>query len=243
MDKLSLLRGKPYIITPYLKVANPTVGEICGYSEEKYWNTVSKLTGTAYDYRLFLDDQGIDYVNVGDYEMFLMLAPSFTRDETEIILPGINFQDLEPYINTETEEVALKDKEGHNIFDRYTYLEMVDYIRTCHGFKRNWLVPGNKLARKYLMEDERERRKKESGKPFNSMLESLVSALCNHPGFKYSYHEVWDLPIYTFLDAVRRIQKIDRADHLANGLYAGNLDTKKMNKTQLNKDLNWMGEL
>lgn len=243
MDKLHLLRGGSYQITPYVSINNPTIGQICDFSEERYFGVVSNLTATAYDYRLFLDDQGIDYVEVEDYPMFLMLISGFTYEDTKILIPDIHFEDLEPYVNQETGEVVLKNSNGQIIFDRLIYHEMADFIRLCHGFKRNWLVPGNKMARKILIQDEREKRLLKKDDSYKSMLEPLISALCNSSGFKYDYKTVWDLPIYTFLDSVRRIQKILHASHLANGIYSGNLDTKKMNKTQMNDDLNWMGEI
>ena len=85
--------------------------------------------------------------------------------------------------------------------------------------------------------------KRKTSNSFESYLEPLISALCNSEGFKYNFDTVWDLSIYTFMDATRRIQKIKSADHLMGGMYSGMLDVSKMNKGQLNKDLNWMGEL
>ena len=91
--------------------------------------------------------------------------------------------------------------------------------------------------------EEREMAKRKTSNSFESYLEPLISALCNSEGFKYNFDTVWDLSIYTFMDATRRIQKIKSADHLMGGMYSGMLDVSKMNKGQLNKDLNWMGEL
>lgn len=252
MDKLKLLRGDGYKITNRVTIKNPTVGEICDFSEERYWHVISGFTATAYDYRVLLDDQGVDYVGIEDYEMFLMVAPSFSYEDTKLLLPDIKFEELYKINNTETGEIALgeaiRDKSGQivdfkPVIDRYVYHEIADYIRNCHGYERNWLVPGNRMARKILIDDERERLKNEPKKPFKSLLEPLVSSLCNMEGFKYNYDTVWDLSIYAFLDALHRIEKIRISDHTYARLNSGFFDMKKANKAQLNKDLNWKGEL
>lgn len=252
MDKLKLLRGDSFQVTSNVKINNPTLGEICDFSEEKYWGVISGFTATAYDYRVLLDDVGVDYVGVEDYDMFLMTAQSMKYEDTKLLIPDVDFEKLYKIDHPETGEIALgvpifndagKIVNFKPIIDRYVYYEIADYIRNCHGYERNWLVPGNKMARKILIDDERERLKNEPRKPFKSILEPLVSSLCNIEGFKYNYETVWDLSIYAFLDALHRVEKIRTSNHTYARLNSGFFDMSKANKAQLNKDLNWKGEL
>lgn len=252
MDKLKLLAGENYQVTKHLVINNPTLEEIRDFPEERYWGIISAVTATAYDYRVLLDDSGVDYVGVEDYEMFLMTVPNLKYENTKLIFPDIHFNELEMVKDEITQEVSLveliEDDDGKvidikTIIDRSIYYDIVEYIRQCHGYERNWLVPGNRMARKILIDDERERLKNDSGKPFKSKLEPLVSALCNMEGFKYNYETVWGLSIYTFFDALHRIDKIRTSDHTYATINSGFFDMKKANKAQLNKDLNWRGEL
>lgn len=252
MDELLLLSGKPFHLTSRVTVANPKLADILDFSEEKYFSTVTALTATAYDFRIQLDDIGLDYVDIEDYDMFLMIAPTLKYEETQIILPDVHFEQLQMITNKTTGEVALaevkEDFLGRNkpyevIFDRFTYHEMVDYIRSCHGLERNWMTPGNRGARRILIDDERERIKREGVKPFKSVLGDMVSTLVNMPGFEYNYDTVWELSIYQFLNAARRIEKIRASDHAYARINSGFFDMKKANKSQLNKELNYMGEL
>ena len=45
--------------------------------------------------------------------------------------------------------------------------------------------------------------------------------------------------LYEFFDDVARMQVINNADHLLSAAYAGTIDMKKINKSELN----WMKEL
>ena len=74
---------------------------------------------------------------------------------------------------------------------------------------------------------------------FESVLFPLISALCNHEGFKYNPDTVWDVRIFVFYDSLKRTQKITEARQLTAGLYAGTLDKKSISDDALN----WLGNL
>ena len=54
------------------------------------------------------------------------------------------------------------------------------------------------------------------------------------PGFKYNLKEVLSIGFKEFMDAVARTQIITSTQALLNGCYTGNVDTKKLNKNELN---------
>jgi len=245
IDKLALLKGAPYRITDMISVRNPKLGEITDFGEDNYYGLLSQLCATSFDYRLDLEEAGIDYLTIDDWHMFLNSRLSFDYEKTKMLIPDVDIAELKA-AKSDSGEIVLLNDDGKIVINEFVYLEIVDFIRSCHGFERNFKIPGNKMARTIYMREAkelRERSKRNQNKPFESYLEPLISALCNSEGFKYNFDTVWDLSIYTFMDATRRIQKIKSADHLMGGMYGGMLDVSKMNKTQLNKDLNWMGEL
>lgn len=59
-NKKSLLNVSSIEIVPNLTLRIPTVGEILE-DEQKYYNIVSALTTTPFQYMVQLDDMGIDY--------------------------------------------------------------------------------------------------------------------------------------------------------------------------------------
>lgn len=243
IDKLLLFQGKPYRISNLVSVNNPTLGQIADFGEERYWNLVTHLCATSFDYRLLLDETGIDYVDIDDWTMFYNMYRTFDYEETKILLPSIDFSTLHLYKNDESDQVVMMNDTDEIVINDAIYYELIEFIRNCHGLERNFKIPGNKTAREIYMREAREVRDLAGRKKFKSHLEPLISALCNIEGFKYNFDTIWDLSIYAFMDAIRRIQKIKSADHLMGGMYSGMLDIGKMNKGKLNKELNWLGEL
>ena len=244
MDQLKLFAGSPIQISKYVTVRNCKLKEILEFGEEEYWSIVSYICSTSFDHRVFLDDFGIDYLDIDDWNMFLNFRYALDYEKTKIIIPDIDFSKLNLYKNTETEEVVLKyDADGDIIINESIYTLMVEAIRDCHNMSRNFKIPGNAGAREVYMREARDAIMFADRKPFKSNLVPLISSLCNSPYFKYNYNTVWDLNIYSFMDAVKRINKIRNADAFLQGMYSGMMDTSKMNKGELNKSLNWMGEL
>lgn len=245
VNKLLLLKGESYRVTDLVAVNNPTLGEIVDFGEQEYWDLLTHLCATSFDYRLFLEEKGVRYEDIDDWQMFLNMHSAFDYEETKILIPGINLAKLHLYKEENSGQVVMVNDDGVIVINDAVYYSIMDFIRKCHGVERNFKIAGNKTARDIYMREAREAHERDMrGQRKNvSYLEPLVSALCNTEGFKYNFDTVWNLPIYTFMDATRRIPKIKSADHFMNGMYGGMLDVSKMTKAQLNKNLDWMGEL
>lgn len=67
-----------------------------------------------------------------------------------------------------------------------------------------------------------------------SNLLPIISALTNHPGFKYKLEELKQVKIYQFYDAVQRLQIYEQTHALMGGSYSGFCDTSKIDKEQFN---------
>ena len=117
----------------------------------------------------------------------------------------------------------------------------MSFIRIIHNFKKNNSRGASPLSKQRLIEVHRQDLEFNSRKPYKSTLCTLISAMVNSKEFKYNYMTVLDLPIYTFMDAVRRIQKIKGYEGLVTGMYSGNIDLSKIEGKD--KILNWMGEI
>lgn len=175
--------------------------------------------------------------------MFAMLVPVLSNEETEILFGDLDFQSFNIELDSDGEYFFLKNKDGV-VIDQIIYQLIVDYLRAVHGLKRHFIHFGNEMARKFHMEDERRMLEEQKEKNENgSWLEPLISAMVNCDNFKYSYENVWQLTFYQFMDAVKRIQKINESKNVSMGIYTGNIDTEKMGQTKLREQLNWLGEL
>lgn len=244
-DELNLYRGIDYPINNYIVIKHPTLGDICDYGEQEYFSMVHTICSVGADMKWQLDDLGIDYTKISDFELFSnMLVHMLTKSQTKILLGDtIDFSQMQIMFNAELQENVLVQffDTGENVqIDRYVYSAIVDAIRKIHRFKRNDELPGNESSKQILIEDAREAFEENQNKPYKSFLLPLISSMVNSEGFKYNNQNVFDMKIYPFMDAVQRIEKIKNAKLLMQSGYSGfGIDLKKVDKDTLN----WMGEL
>lgn len=240
-DDSQLLFGKDFEVDEKIKIHHPILKEIFDMGEKKYMSIISLLTLTPADFMSQLFDIGVDYESINEFQLFIMMSNGLEKCDTGIIFGDINFKDFVIAFNEKTKEDVLVNIKDGIVIDRLVYEIIGDFLRKLHNFKKN----ANKGATPYhktkLIELHRMDTKMNSQKPYTSMLCPLVSSMVNSKEFKYDYTTVLDLPIYTFMDSVQRVQKIKGCESLMAGMYSGNIDISKIgNKDKL---LNWMGDL
>ncbi len=62
----------------------PTVGEVLE-NEDNYYSMVSMLTAMPIDMMVQLDDIGIDFTTINEWELFLLLFNSLKEQDTSLI--------------------------------------------------------------------------------------------------------------------------------------------------------------
>lgn len=237
IDALSLYMGDPYKINDYITVKQPTVGQIAEYGEKAYYSMVHTLCAIPSDMKSQIDDLGLDYEKLEDFELFTMLAPTLSKQATEIILGDIDLSHLKPFRNPQNGQVVLADRETGVVIDMLIYERLVNYLRKVHGLKKKIEHAGNKYTKRVLIEEDRRNLQMNKNKPYKSFLTPLVSAVKVRMGYTKEY--VKNMGIYEFTDDIARLQIINNADALLRGMYGGMIDSKKINKA----DLNWMKEI
>lgn len=237
VDELQLYFGDDYIINENVKIHQPVIGEIIGYGEAMYFSTVHTITAIPSDMKSQLWDMGLDWCEVDDFELFMMLAQTLTPDRTSILFGDLDFSKLRPYKNNQNGDIVLADRETGIVVDKMIYLRIVSYLRKLHNIKPKVEKAANKRTRQVLIEEDRQKILHAKEKPFKSYLLPLISSIKVKQGYTKDY--VRNMGLYEFFDDVARAQIINNADHLLNGAYCGMLDMKKVNK----KELNWMREL
>lgn len=126
------------------------------------------------------------------------------------------------------------------VIDRYVYKQIVDNLRTIHGFKENNDVPKNKMAREIMIEEAQEKLEEKKKEKFKSQLLPLASYLSVEMGILSK--DICKMTIYELMYDVARSQKINNARLLTQSGYSGfGVDLKKIDKKELNylSDLNF----
>ena len=150
----------------------------------------------------------------------------------------LDFSKMKLYDHPRIEnETILADKESGIIIDKMIYTRIVNYLRKLHGLTPKVEKTRSKTVKKWLIEEDRNKIKNAQNKPFKSYLLPLISSVKVKQGYTKTY--VKNMGIYELFDDVARLQIINNADHLLQGVYAGTIDMKKIDK----KELNWMKEL
>ena len=234
-NRKSLLNLSSIEIIPNLSIRIPTIGEILE-DEQHYYNLISSITATPFQYMVQLDDMGIDFTTISDYELFKMLFLIYTKSDLSILFGDLDMSDFSMYIGKNNDTFIYSPNKNIEINEK-VYNDLVDTIRKINLLEKVKYKPGNESARKYLLEKERKKQKRNAKKKQEPYLERLVIALVNTSEFPYDYGSCMDLSIYRFNQSFKQIQHKIAFDNTMAGVYAGTVDTSKLG----NKDiLSWI---
>lgn len=237
VDELQLYFGEDFIINDMIKIRQPLIGDVISYGEAEYFSMIHTFTAIPSDMKSQLWDMGLDWTEVEDFELFMMLAQTLTPDRTSILFGAFDFSKLRPFRNNQNGDIVLADKDTGTIVDKMIYLRMMNYLRKLHNITPKVEKAANKLTKRVLIDEDRQKKLLAKDKPFKSYLLPLISSVKVKQGYTKDY--VRNMGLYEFFDDVARMQLINNADHLLSGVYAGTIDMKKINKSELN----WMKEL
>lgn len=225
MENKSLLRTDKVYVTDKLYVRIPTVGEILD-EEQKYFNIVNTLTAVPYQYMVQLDDVGIDFTTMSEYDLFLTLFMSYKNSDISLVFGDLDISDFK--ISECNNCKILFSLKNDISIDEDIYNQLVSNIRNINNLEKIKYKIGNEEAKKYLLKKERKRQKKLSNKPYKKYLEKIVIALVNNKDFKYDYDSVMNLSYFRFNQSFNQIQTNINFDKTMLGIYSGTVDTTKL---------------
>ena len=238
VSELDLYFGDDYVINEYITITQPTIDQIRKYGESSYFSMVHTLTAIPSDIKSILWDQmQLDWTRIENFELFTLLSQTLTPDKTGILFGDLDFSKLRPFKNNQNDEIVLADKETGLIIDKLIYTRIFNYLCKLHGITPKPEKAKGKRAKQAMIDEDRRNRELNKDKPFKSFLMPLISSLKVKQGYTKDY--VRNMGLFEFFSDISRIQAIDSADHLLNGMYCGMADLSKIDK----KNFNWMREL
>ena len=237
VDDLKLYLGDPYVINDNITILQPTIKQIAEFGEKDFFSVVHTITAIPSDMKASLDDMGLDWMEVEDFELFMMLVQTLTPDRTRLLFGNLDFSKLRPFRNNENGDIVLADKETGILIDKMIYLRIVSYLRKAFNITPKIERAANKMTKKILIDEDRNKMQQNKDKPFKSFLLPMISSVKVKQGYTKDY--VLNMGYVEFINDIARLQVIHNADHLLSACYAGTIDMKKINKSELN----WMKEL
>lgn len=235
MATLNLLYKQEYAINEHIKIQIPTVGEVLD-NEDDYYTMVTMLTAMPVDMMVQLDDIGVDFTAVNEYELFLILFNALKDKDTSLIFGELDLKPFRSAVNPQNNTIVLRDKETGVVIDRGIQGQIASVLRKIHNLKRNNRKPANQEAREYMLQRAREKMRRRSKRVNDSQLKELIVAMVNTEQFHYGFEGTRELSIYQFNESVRQVIKKIDYDNRMHGVYAGTVNAKELSQD----DLNWL---
>lgn len=235
MATLNLLYKQEYAINEHIRIQIPTVGEVLD-NEDDYYTMVTMLTAMPVDMMVQLDDIGVDFTAINEYELFLILFNALKDKDTSLIFGGLDLKPFRSAVNPQNNRVVLRNKETGVVIDRGIQGQIASVLRKIHNLKRNNRKPANQEAREYMLQRAREKMRRRSKRVNDSQLEELIVAMVNTEQYHYGFEGTRELSIYQFNESVRQVIKKIDYDNRMHGVYAGTVNAKELSQD----DLNWL---
>lgn len=237
VDELSLYFGDPYIVNDYITITIPKIGEVVKYGERQYYSMIQTITAIPSDMKSQLWDMGIDWTQIEDFQLFMMLAPTLPKDKTYILFGDLDLQAMRPFENKQNDTVFLGDPETGAIIDELAYGKISSYLCAAHNITKKVEKAANEFTKKFMIDEDRQKLQYNAKQPYKSFLRPLISAVKCRQGYTLDY--VRNMGLFEFFDDVNRLQVIVNADALLQGSYSGMVDTSKIPK----KNFDWCREI
>lgn len=237
VDHLKLYFGDPYVVNKYITIYQPTIGDIIEYGEKEYYSMIQTLTAIPSELKSKLFDMGLDWTQVSDFQLFIMMSKTLSQEQTKIVLGDIDLQRMKLVENPQNGEPILVDPITGAIIDELAYKTMSAYLCKLHNLTKKVEKAGNKFTKQVLIDEDRQKREYAATQPYKSFLMPLVSSVKVRQSYTRDY--IRNMGLCEFFDDVNRCQIIVNTDALLSGAYSGMMDTSKINKSQFN----WMREI
>lgn len=228
------IAGKTYHVNQYIKIYSPEVYEVIDFGEDNYFRVLNLFVRKPYDIAVELDDNGIDYQSITDWDLFVDTA-SFIPIEFSCILFGrLDFTKFKAYVNDNNMKILVHSDDPNIVIDEAIYRIIVTYLRYIHFISEKVEYDvGNSIAKKFLLERMRRKQKKAlndylRGKRRRSQIADMIKFCVNNTGFKYNYESVMKIKLNLLYESYFFLVHGDERRSVMYGVYNGTVDTSKM---------------
>lgn len=244
-DKLQMYFGEPYVIdldntSGSVTVYSPTIGDIVKLGEKEFYSTLSIFTTNTTTYRLMLWDNGLDWNEISDFQLFMMLYRGINPEASKLMFKDLDWSKFQMYTkrlpDKEEEELILYDAEDDIEITEEVYWHISQYLRGVFNIFPEEKVTTNKTLKEwYISKDRREIEiEKQKDDDSQTSIQSLISACVNHPGFKYNLQQLKEVGVAQFYDSVKRLQIYENTTACLKGMFSGFVDSSKIKQDEYN---------
>lgn len=262
-NKMLLMSGDDFKLTDSITLHHPTIGEILtlgnGYhSENIYWRYIHTLMCDPYVNMVLLDDLGKNFMEVSPFEMFIIqweqLEKDYHNNSSEydlsnikphnLVLSALDFFIVEKHEFTlrsyEDGTPCLVDIENPNCqIDQEVFDLIYEWLKSINKIDYSDRInPADENARLILIEDTRDeikkaKRRKKKNDDNTEHLGNLMSAISFGGNGVITPFNIKKCKVYWILEAFSVENKKTNASHILDGVYHGTINSKDVNKNEL----------
>lgn len=245
-DPLKLYFAEDYEVTDRIIISQPTIGDIVEFGEENIEASIRPFVTNSTTHRVWLWDKGLDWNKISDYQLFYILYRTLTPDVTSLLFGDFDFQELDAYEDPDG-NIEYYDKNQDLVINEDIFTNISQYIRFMFDRHPKVEKAKGRITKEAIIDEERMNieleMKKHADDSMSSRYLPLISAMLNHPGFKYNKKQLREVGLVEFMDSVKRLSVYEQCHAFLGGMYSGFMDTSKMSKDDFNKSVNWLRDL
>ena len=234
----SLLKAKEYWIDDRICMRVPTVEEILDFGATRYFNLVYTLYATPYELMGQLDAMGIDYEKVPEYDLFCFAFLGMKAEDASMVFTNVEPGKYKLCPDKENNRNVLVHAETGDRIAPEDADMIASFLRRIHCVEKCRKKAGNSAMKKYLLEKARKKlNSAKARKQDEDFMENMLVCLLNTSEFAAkSIEDAYAMNLYFFNRSMRQINKKIDYDHICAGIYAGTIDSKKINMQKIH----WM---
>ena len=244
LKNVSLIGRRKYKINEDISVYIPTIGEIrgdCDEDEIGYQEMVNLFMVTSTNYMVELDNMGINFENISDWQLFGMLFSGLNGRNLSLLF-GVdaiaNFQ--MQMCNEDNSIFYIIDEKANIKITQEEYEKISIILCKINNVTKEHRKFSNEFSRKHAIErliTVSKRNKERNKNSSSSYLDNYITALVCTADFPYNYETVLNVTLHDFIASIKQIKKKYSVDNYHLGIYTGNIDINKSKISQ--KDLDW----
>lgn len=213
--KVDLVGRNVYKYNDLITVKIPTLGQIRGEGnddiENRFWKEVNLFIKTPSDMISELDSMGIDFEQLSEYMLFVMLLTGYLEDKNNgfQLFEGLDFRKLQ-LSTDDTGQLVFIDENGVEVFNEVIYIDISNIIATMIGTEKTPKKKfGNDFAKKMrIKQDYKKKAKARKEQDENDgVLGSIILRLCCNANFPYDFTTIKTVTIYDVFQSVKQIDK------------------------------------
>ena len=95
VDLLAVISGDDFVVNENITIHQPSLREIKEFGEKRFFNMIYTICAIPSDVKSQLWDNGIDYMEISDFELFILYTRNMTSEDTKLILGDLDLSAME----------------------------------------------------------------------------------------------------------------------------------------------------